>query len=74
MHSDGSYNMSEFRALPTIASQFPVVFDKTHRWTEFHSECNKCQKVLDGECLRGHITRPFGKAYLLDAWGSAMIA
>jgi hypothetical protein len=61
--------LDEFRALPTIASQFPLVFETGARWETMSGRCTKCGEPITGEALRGHVTRPFGRNFLMDAWG-----
>jgi len=59
----------EFRTLPTIASQLPLIFSDRDRWNTFTGHCNKCGTSLNDEAVRGHVTRPFGATFILDAWG-----
>jgi hypothetical protein len=67
--NDAPANVGEFQALPTIESQFPLVFETGGRWTTMTGTCMRCEKDLSGELLRGHVTCPFGKTFLMEAWG-----
>jgi hypothetical protein len=59
----------EFLALPVISSQFPVVLGPGSLWTKMDAFCAACDLKFPEEALRGHITNPFGKVFLVDAWG-----
>lgn len=59
----------DFYALPELASHFPLVFETGARWVEFHGHCPDCDGRLPDHALRGHVTRPFGRAFLVEAWG-----
>lgn len=54
---------------PTIASQFPLVYEAGSRWNEMIGHCGGCKQPITPENLRGHVTRPFGGAFLVQAWG-----
>ena len=61
--------VADFWALPILESWFPLLFENGDRCTEFTGRCAKCNTAVRGESIRGHITRPFKPAYMLDAWG-----
>lgn len=67
--SDAPRTVAEFHALPTIASQFPLVFETGGRWETMVGHCKKCDAQLSGEALRGHVSRPFGPTFLMEAFG-----
>jgi hypothetical protein len=67
--SDAPRTVGEFRALPTIVSQFPLVFETGGRWEKMEGVCERCDAKLSGEALRGYVTRPFGPAFLVEAFG-----
>ena len=60
--------LGEFRALPILSSQFPIVFESGARWNTFSGICTACKNELTGDQIRGHVTRPY-QGYLIDAWG-----
>lgn len=66
---DAPSTKGEFLALPTIASQFPLVFESGRRWTTMAGHCTRCDAALSGEALRGHVTQPFGATFLVNAFG-----
>jgi hypothetical protein len=59
----------EFEAFPTIASQLPLVFSAGNRWDKLTCRCGDCKTELADETVRGHVTRPFGPTFIMDAWG-----
>jgi hypothetical protein len=67
--TDAPRTMGEFRALPTIVSQFPLVFGNGARWETMAVRCSRCDTAISGDAFRGHVTRPFGAAFLMEAFG-----
>jgi hypothetical protein len=59
----------EFWALPVLSAHFPLVFENGARWVEFHGHCGDCDVQLPDHAFRGHVTRPFGQTFLVEAWG-----
>lgn len=54
---------------PTIASQFPVVFDNGNEMTSLTGHCPSCDKSLDADFLAGQVIRPFPKVAVVEATG-----
>jgi len=59
----------EFLAMPTIRSQFPLVFDNGARWDSMTGTCWRCDSTLPDVRMRGSIDRPFGATFMMEAWG-----
>lgn len=45
----------EFKAMPTVKSQFPLVYKTGARWTEITLTCRLCDAVLTDDQVRGHV-------------------
>ncbi len=65
----------EFFRLPVLYSFFPCVFPNGARLLSFTGQCWCCNKDFGGpqpgphqEFLRGEITHPIPKAYIVHAW------
>ena len=67
--------LTEFQAMPTVASHFPLVFDDGARWEVMTGHCADCNEKLPVDAFRGYVTRPFFTyrgnegTFLLEAWG-----
>ena len=62
--------LDEFEALPTLMSQFPLVFASGARWNEMTGSCARCGCLIE---MRGDVTS-WGpshavKVYVIDALG-----
>jgi hypothetical protein len=59
----------EFYERQVLSSFFPLIFDNGTQWTSFTGQCNQCGKdILDAD-LRGMVTRPFARVFIVDAFG-----
>ncbi len=56
-------------AMPSIASQFPVIFENGACWTELACACNICHKDIPPDLLRGTISRPVPSVVVVEAVG-----
>lgn len=61
--------VGEFQALPTVASQFPIVIREGAHWDTFTGYCKACDAELDEDKIRGHVTQPFESTFDIEAWG-----
>lgn len=59
----------ELALMPSIASQLPVLFANGTRVVTFTPECARCSKGLEGDAVRGAITRPLPRLAVIEAVG-----
>lgn len=57
-------------AMPTIASQFPVVLGNGFRYLRWNCTCASCHQEIPDADLRGAVTRPRSNVAVIEAAGS----
>lgn len=60
---------AEFEALPALSSFLPLVFPNGRRWHTFSGFCSRCNGPFSDAQVRGEVTHPFPRIFVLDAWG-----
>jgi hypothetical protein len=54
---------------PTIASQTPLTFPNGAELGSYRGRCKVCNEVIDDDYLRGSVTHPIDKVYVVKAVG-----
>lgn len=64
-----SHRNLELLAMPTIASQMPVVFANGNVWMDIKCECLECKATLPSGWVTGIVSRPIPGVAVIEATG-----